>query len=191
MGVLELLQREYNVPIKDREKMWRVQGTTWKICRDVAELTARGGRVIKQVLRMCPRQAVHLYFGTPLCHQISALQFRGILGWTGRTSNTIHECALHIRTIMWHMKRPSLCLPFIETSGSIRSNPMHIEYLQDILALRTSIRSTGNYCLTQRVRMWAGPYDPAPQELPSVDSIQGILEPVGPCGEQSRKVFTS
>ena len=53
---------------------------------------------------------------------------------------------------------------------------MHLEYLKDVMSIDAAIRDAGTHSLTRRVRMWAGPYLPAPQPEPMIESVQGFLE---------------
>ena len=178
MGLRELLSQRLGVPVYDDGKyLWNVRGTLWAIHTDVANLSKEGGRVIKQVLEHCPPHAVHLQVSTPVCHQVSALSHQGKLGWTGIGSRAINECLLQSMILAEFLLPSAILFSFVETSGSIRHNPIHIQYLQEVANMEYVIRSAQHNHLAERVRFWAGPWKAAPQRPVTEKQIQGILEP--------------
>ncbi len=148
---------------------------------DALTLFADGGRPLKQLLRRCPFNALHLVLqATPSC-DLRRTRFKGEFGWCGPRSVLLHSGLVLQELLRHHAPDTALVVAVGEHAAELADQPLFANYLADVTQGEVSYLDTGQIDLLASQRAWVSPFGFASKlEVPAAHS--GVQSGWVPCG---------
>ncbi len=176
-----MVAQQHELPHAPVARMFRrSDGKLVAYAGDVHTLFSEGARPVKELLSLCPANALHLFLVATPSGDITT-RLRGELGWCGTSGVLVHTGCVLESLLRHHMPSSAILAVVSEHDARLRDRRVFEQYLQDVMRADVVYLDTGDSDLVRCKRAWTSPFGtPAGAELPeSHDRLETGWTPIG------------